>query len=151
VTGKYIIDASKVTTDIFSEEDLPFSTTDDFTETQYTTVPPLVSVDPYEAYLSALAPGETPNYTITKESHTLHVINPSVDNKEDIPGIVDPDSQIITIAEDVCHQLSIPYNLTICLNMQSANGSIDWTLRLAHNVKCHISNIFVFLQLSSTR
>ena len=53
--------------------------------------------------------------------------------------------------EDTCHELSIAYNPSIKLNMQSANGDIDQSLRLAHNISFQICPITVYLQVHVIR
>ncbi|OBZ79587.1 hypothetical protein A0H81_01077 [Grifola frondosa] len=70
----------------------------------------MVVPDPYETYLRGLKPGETPEVlTVAKESHALRSINGLVDNKEDVEGIIDPGSQIISMSEEVCHALGLIY------------------------------------------
>src|SRR6202453_3713917 len=55
------------------------------------------------------------------------------------------------MSEEVCHQLALPYNPDIKLNMQSANGSIDQSLGLACNVPCKLSPIMLHLQIHVIR
>jgi hypothetical protein len=51
------------------------------------------------------------------------------------------------ISEAICHNLGLSYDLTIQLNMRSANGEIDRSLGLARNVPCQIGPITLFLQM----
>ena len=55
------------------------------------------------------------------------------------------------MSEEVCHQLALPYDPDIKLNMQSANGSIDQSLGLAHNVPCKLGPITLYLQIHVIR
>jgi hypothetical protein len=55
----------------------------------------------------------------------------TIDNKEEIEGIVDPGSQIIAMSEGVCHDIGLLYDPSIKLNMQSVNGDVDQFLGLA--------------------
>jgi predicted aspartyl protease len=59
-----------------------------------------------------------------------------VNNQEQVETIIDPGSQIIAMADSVCHELGLIYDPTIQLNMQSANGEINRSLGLAHNIPC---------------
>ena len=59
-----------------------------------------------------------------------------INNQEHIEAVIDPGSQIIAMSDAVLHDLGISYNLTIQLNMQSANGTVDRSLGLARNVPC---------------
>jgi hypothetical protein len=78
-----------------------------------------------------LAPGECPiPLNVAHESHVLWSISIVIDNKEEIEGIIDPGSQIITMSEAVCHDIGLMYDLSIKLNMQSANSEVDQLLSL---------------------
>lgn len=126
-------------------DDLPFPDSSSFT------IPlpgSLIIPDPYESYLTSLHPGEDPHMlTVTKESHSLCNIPVLVNNQETIECIIDPGCQIIAMSEAVAHDLSLIYDPSICLNMQSTNGEIDLSLRLAWNVPCSIGGITLYLQI----
>jgi hypothetical protein len=99
--------------------------------------------DVYETYINSLAPGERPiPLNVAQESHALRSITMVVDNREEVEGIIDLGSQIIAMSEAVCHDISLAYDLSIKLNMQSANGEVDQSLGLSHNVPCKINSIF---------
>jgi hypothetical protein len=49
----------------------------------------------------------------------------SINNKEEIEGIVNPGSQIIAMSEGMCHDIGLHYDPTIKLNMQSVNWPIS--------------------------
>ena len=51
------------------------------------------------------------------------------------------------MSEDTCHELSLVYDPMIRLNMQSANGSTDWSLGLARNVPFTIGSITLYMQV----
>ncbi|KAH7904032.1 hypothetical protein BJ138DRAFT_1019702 [Hygrophoropsis aurantiaca] len=68
---------------------------------------------------------------VAKESSALRAIYPVIDNNMRVECVVDAGSQIIAMSEAVCHQLSLSYDPTIILNMQSANGEVDQSLGLA--------------------
>jgi hypothetical protein len=93
--------------------------------------------DIYETYLKNLPQGQQPcKLMVAKESHALRSIIMVVDNQEQVETIIDPGSQIIAMADSVCHELGLIYDPTIQLNMQLANGEIDRSLGLARNVPC---------------
>jgi hypothetical protein len=60
-------------------------------------------------------------------------------------------SQIIAMSEAVCHDISLVYDPSIRLNMQSANGEVDQSLSLSHNVPCKINSITLYLQIHIIR
>ena len=72
---------------------------------------------------------------------------PLVAEQEYIEAILDPGCQIVTMSEEVCLALAIPYDPNVCLNMVSANGGVDQSLRLAKNVPFKIGEITVYLQV----
>ncbi|OBZ73256.1 hypothetical protein A0H81_06725, partial [Grifola frondosa] len=74
----------------------------------------MVVPDPYETVL-----------TVAKESHALRSINGLVDNKEDVEGIIDPGSQIISMSEE--------------------------SLGLVRNVPFQVSDIVLYLQIHVIR
>jgi hypothetical protein len=53
----------------------------------------------------------------------------------------------VAMSEDTCHELSLVYDPTIRLNMQSANGNTDWSLGLARNVPFTIGSITLYMQV----
>ncbi len=55
------------------------------------------------------------------------------------------------MSEEVCHELSLAYDPSIRLNMQSANGSIDQSLGLAKNVPFKIVGINIYMQVHVLR
>jgi hypothetical protein len=71
----------------------------------------------------------------------------TIDNKEEIEGIVNPGSQIMAMSKGVCHDIGLLYDPAIKLNMQSANGDVDQSLGLARNVPCRIGTITLYLQI----
>ena len=112
----------------------------------------IVIPDPYEMYLKMLQPGEKPRELIVaKELHSLCSIMMLVDNQENIKAVVDPGSQIIAMSDTVCNDLGLSYDLTIQLNMQSANGTVDCSLGLARNIPCHLGNVTLYFQIHVIR
>jgi hypothetical protein len=104
--------------------------------------------DVYETYINSLAPGERPiPLNVVQESHALQSITMVIDDREEVEGIIDPGSQIIAMSEAVWHDISLAYDLSIKLNMQSANGEVDQSLSLACNVPCKINSITLYLQI----
>jgi hypothetical protein len=57
---------------------------------------------------------------------------------------VDPGCQIIAMAEAECHSLGLFYDPLIRLNMESANGTCDWSLGLSRNVPFKIGDITLY-------
>ena len=118
---------------------------------QQPVVPPpgaLIVPDPYETYLKSLPSGTMPELlVVAKESSALHSIFPLVDNQQHIEGILDPGSQIIAMAQEVCLDLGLVYDPTVVLHMQSANGEVNPSLGLARNVPMRIGDITLYVQI----
>jgi hypothetical protein len=104
--------------------------------------------DMYETYINSLAPGDRPiPLNVAQELHALWLITMVVNNREEVEGIIDPGSQIIAMLEAVCHDIGLAYDLSVKLNMQSANGEVDQSLGLARNIPCKINSITLYLQI----
>ena len=74
-----------------------------------------------------------------------------VNGTADVEAILDPGSQIIAMSEAVCLDLGLIYDPTIRLNMESGNGQINPSLRLARNVPCKIGEMTLVLQIHVVR
>src|ERR1700690_4172670 len=112
----------------------------------------LISTNPIKAYINSLKPNEPAGpFIVAKESHALCSIVIQVDNQKSVESVVDPGSQIIAMSEDVCHSLGLPYDPSIILHMQSANGEVDKSLGLARNVPCTVGSVMLYLQIHVIR
>jgi len=121
---------------------------------QTRTPPPgsLIVPDPYETYLRTLPAGAVPDrLVVAKESSALRSIHPLVDHQQHVEAILDPGSQIIAMAEEVCFDLGLAYDPTVILNMQSANGEVDQSLGLARNVPIGVGDITLYIQIHIIR
>jgi len=110
--------------------------------------------DPIEQYYRTLKPGESPDpdaIVVAKESLALRSISPLINNHMKVESILDPGCQIVAMSEDVCHELVLPYDPSIILNMQSANGTIDPSLGLARNVPFLIGDLTFYMQVHVIR
>ena len=86
----------------------------------------LIIPDPYETYLKKLPAGIIPRQLIiAKELSAIRSIFPLVDHQQQVKLIIDPGSQIIAMAKEICMELGLIYDPAIVLNMQSANGEVD--------------------------
>jgi len=114
----------------------------------------IVVEDDFDQYYRNLRPGEQPDpkrIFVAKESAALRSIMPLVNNHLKVESILDAGSQIIAMSEDVCHELSLAYDPTVILNMQSANGGVDPSLGLARNVPFLIGPLTFYLQVHVIR
>jgi hypothetical protein len=108
----------------------------------------LIIPDPYETYLKTLPAGVVPRQLIVaKESSALRSIFPLVDHQQQVESIIDPGSQIIAMAKEICMELGLIYDPAVILNMQSANGEVDRSLGLARNVPIQIGDITLYVQI----
>jgi hypothetical protein len=155
VTPRRIQSESKVATHVLAEESTPDDSTDTnqatnqdmFSEENSITIP-----DPYETYLNNLCPGQIPEaYTVARESYALRSVLMEINKTDSVESVIDPGSQIIAMSEAVCHDLSLHYDPTIKVHMQSANGEVDQSLGLSRNVPCRLGTIVLFLQIHVIR
>ena len=106
--------------------------------------------DPIEAYYKSLKYGQEPDLdrlTVAKESTAIHLLYALVASSQKIECTVDPGCQIIAMVESVCHSLGLAYDPHIRLNMESANGTFDWSLSLARNVSFVVGDITLMRSL----
>jgi hypothetical protein len=102
--------------------------------------------------MNSLQPNEVAGpFIVAKESHALRSIVMEVDGQKSVESVVDPGSQIIAMSEDVCHCMGLPYDPSITLHMQSANGEVDKSLGLARNVPCTVGSVTLYLQIHVIR
>jgi len=119
--------------------------------------PPIGSTivpDPIESYYNSLGPGEAPDLdrlTVAKESTAIRSIHALVDTSQKKECTVDPGCQVVAMSEATCHSLALVYDPKIRLNMESANGTYDWSLGLARNVPFLIGTITLYLQVHVIR
>jgi hypothetical protein len=114
----------------------------------------IVVEDPIEKYYKTLEHSELPDPShiiVAKESSALRSIMPLVDNHLKVESILDPGCQIVAMSEEVCHELTLPYDPTIVLHMQSANGTVDPSLGLARNVPFLIGDLTFYMQVHVIR
>jgi hypothetical protein len=114
----------------------------------------IIVEDPIDQYYKTLCEGESPDpdqIIVAKESSVLRSIVPLVNNYLKVEAILDPGCQIIAMSEDVCHELALPYDPTIILHMQSANGAVDPSLGLARNVPFLVGDLMFYMQVHVIR
>jgi hypothetical protein len=113
-----------------------------------------IVADPIEEYYNSLEPGEAPSMdrlTVAKESTAIRSIHALVDALQKKECTVDPGCQVVAMSETACHSLGLAYDPRIRLNMESANGSFDWSLGLARNIPFLIGTITLYLQVHVIR
>ena len=137
------------------EEEKPVAT---FTiQKTHTRIPPegaTILSDPIEAYYQSLRPGELPDtdkLTVARPSAAIHSIFALVDHSQKKECTLDPGCQVIAMSETTCHSLGLAYDPTIHLNMELANGSLDWSLGLLRNVPFLIGAITLYMQVHVIR
>ena len=92
-----------------------------------------------------------PDMVVAAESNVLRAILPVIDGQDRVEAILDPGCQIVAMSKEVSNALALPYDPTVRLNMVSANGGIDQSLGLAHNVPFLVGDIVLYLQVHVLR
>jgi hypothetical protein len=106
--------------------------------------------DPIESYYRSLGTNEDPDLNrliVAGDSYAIRSVNALIDSRLRVECILDPGCQIIAMSESICHQLGLPYDPSIVLHMQSANGNLDQSLGLARNVPFQVATITMYLQV----
>jgi hypothetical protein len=141
-----------------SDDDIPYDTIPAFALSRTDErLPPkgaTIVADPIEEYYNSLEPGEIPSLdrlTVAKESTAIRSIHALVDASQKKECTVDPGCQVVAMSETTCHRLALAYDPRIRLNMESANGTFDWSLGLARNVPFLIGTITLYLQVHVIR
>src|SRR5271168_1072081 len=114
----------------------------------------IIIEDPIEAYYRSLEPGEIPDpnqLVVAMESSAVRSVYALVDTAQKKECILDPGCQIVAMSESSCFELGLAFDPTIKLNMQSANGIINQSLGLSHNVPFQIGPITFYLQVHIIR
>ena len=96
-----------------------------------------IILDPIEAYLISLRPGEDPDpdmLTVAITTAVIRLIFALNDNSQKRECDLDPGCAIISMSEKTCHELALVYNPSIKIHMRSANGSLD------SSPKCSLPN-----------
>ena len=108
----------------------------------------VVVSDPVMQYLNTLAPGEEPKSVIVAaESHALRTVYPLINRVGEAESLLDPGSQIVSMARTVAVKLEVSWDPDITVQMQSANNTLEKTLGLAKNVPFLFGTITVYLQV----
>jgi hypothetical protein len=142
--------------EVEDESEIYDSATFAFQATNGDELPPdaYIVPDPIESYYASLPFGEEPDIdrlTVAKDSTAIRSIYSLICSTQKIECTVDPGCQIIAMAETECHSLGLAYDPRIRLNMESANGTFDWSLGLARNVSFKISDITLYFQVHIIR
>jgi hypothetical protein len=106
--------------------------------------------DPIESYYRSLGTNKDPDLNrlmVAGDSYSIRSVNALIDSSHRVECILDPGCQIIAMSESICHQLGLPYDPSIVLHMQSANGELDQSLGLSRNVPFQIGTITMYLQV----
>ena len=84
---------------------------------------------------------------VAAESNALCAILLLVDSKEQVEAILQPRCQVVAMSKEVCNALALTYDPDVRLNMVSANGGVNQSLRVAQNVVFLVGDITVYLQV----
>ncbi|KAF7317593.1 hypothetical protein MKEN_00846400 [Mycena kentingensis (nom. inval.)] len=113
--------------------------------------PPNETTPPLDIFFHDSIPSADAELVVSLDSAAIRSVVAVVDNRQAIEAILDPGSQINAMSEAVCHGLGIPYDPTVVLQMQSANGAVNPSLGLARSVPFRIGNITLYLQVHVVR
>lgn len=108
----------------------------------------LYLTDPVMQYLDTLTPEERDlRLIVASESQPLRVLLTTVNGLGIVDCLLDQGSQIVSMSEQIAHELGIGYNPNIQVKIQSANGGILTILGLAKNVPFKFGDIVLYLQV----
>jgi hypothetical protein len=108
----------------------------------------VVAPDIVLQYYSTLAPNQAPKQIYAAvESANLRVLFPVLEGKEKLESVVDPGSEIVSMAKRVAERLGLSWDPDITIFMQSANAQLKQSAGLARNVRFTFGDIHVYLQV----
>jgi hypothetical protein len=81
------------------------------------------------------------------ESANLRGLFPVLEGREKLESVVDPGSEIVSMAKRVAEQLGLSWDSDITIFMQSANTPLKQSVGLARNVPFTFGDIHVYLQV----
>ena len=107
---------------------------------------------PYDVYeANVVRDNEDGKLEVAPESGSLRTVLAIVDNKMEVECILDPGCQIVAMSEAVAMHLGVSWDPRVVLRMQSANGQVNPSLGLAHNVPFQFANVTIYLQVHIIR
>lgn len=109
----------------------------------------VLSRDVFAAQFGTNVPQE--NVRVAPESESLRTVVAIVDKRESVECILDPGCQIVAMSERTAIKVGVPWDPTIVLNMQSANGQVNRSLGLARNVPFQFAGITIYMQVHIIR
>jgi hypothetical protein len=108
----------------------------------------IICQDPVLQYLATLPDTEQPRQLYAGVmSAPLRTLRPRCAGKEWIESVVDGGSQIVSMALNTAERLSLTWDPSIKIVMQSANGQLKTSAGLARNVPFEFDEIIVYLQV----
>ncbi|KAI0038654.1 hypothetical protein FA95DRAFT_1505256 [Auriscalpium vulgare] len=110
--------------------------------------------DPIEMYLNGVGDADDSDddcLIVARESHALRSIDGLIANRVAIECLLDPESQVIAMLEEVCHFLELHYTPDIKIRLQSANRQYSESLGLARNLPVRFGNMTIYLQIHIVR
>lgn len=81
------------------------------------------------------------------ESGALKLLRPDIEDGGRGDSLLDSGSMICSISFRECMKRAISYDPQFCIDMESANSSVERTLGLARNVKFNFGGMLFYLQL----
>ncbi|KAJ7431263.1 hypothetical protein FB451DRAFT_1421730 [Mycena latifolia] len=112
----------------------------------------IIMGDPVLQYLESLSPGEVPKQVYTAmTSAALRCVYPIVNGEGVVESITDGGSQIVSMSSEEATNQGVPYDPSIQILMQSANGQVEKTLGLARNIPFGFGPLTVYLQVHVIR
>ena len=106
----------------------------------------IVVGDPVSQYLSGLEEGKEPRKLyVSTESQSLKALYLLINGVSEKEALLDGGSEIVSISQAITLKLSLSWDLTVVIHMQSANRQVQKTLGLARNVLFLFREITVYL------
>ena len=107
----------------------------------------LIVSDPVSQYLESVPAGERKPIVVARDSESLRVVWPVINEEGKRESIMDGGSQIVAMARHVAVALGISWNPDFRIHMQSANNQLDLSEGLAKNVSFKFGEVTAYLQV----
>ena len=107
----------------------------------------LIVSDPLSQYLETLDEDACKKIVVAKDSESLRAVWPEINDMGREECILDWGSQIVAMSIESAIKLSVAWDPSVKIHMQSANGQLELSEGLARNVPFKFGHVTAYLQV----
>ena len=107
----------------------------------------LIVSDPLSQYLETIDEEAREKIIVAKDSESLRAVWPEINDMNREECILDWGSQIVAMSLESATKLSVAWDPSVKIHMQSANGQLELSEGLARNVPFRFGHVIAYLQV----